>query len=79
MNVGLLEGTGNFSVVRADPLSTRGWRSQYYGEKEPAISVMLETDQASVTFWSFFGLESDVIEYAGNILNINSQAINLNK
>jgi asparagine synthase (glutamine-hydrolysing) len=76
---GLLDGNGNFSIVRADPNSTRGWRSQYYGDKEPAISVILETDQASVTFWSFFGFEDDVIESMGNILNVNSKEIDLNK
>jgi hypothetical protein len=57
-----LTGEGNFSIVRADPNSTRGWRSQYYGEKEPAISVMLETERASVTFWSLFGFEGDMIK-----------------
>jgi asparagine synthase (glutamine-hydrolysing) len=76
---GVREGNADLSIVRADPHSRRGWRSQYYGEKEPAISVMLETDQASVTFWSFFGFESDLIESVGNVLKINSQAIDLNK
>ncbi len=74
---GLLQGNGNFSIVRADPNSTRGWRSQYYGEKEPAISVMLATDQAQAVFWSFFGFESDEVQLAGHLLNINSQEIDL--
>src|SRR4030095_3403757 len=39
IQMGLLKGNGNFSVVRAHPDSTRGWRSRYYGHKEPAISV----------------------------------------
>ncbi|MDP1545306.1 MAG: alginate lyase family protein, partial [Anaerolineales bacterium] len=38
IQVGLMEGEGKFSIVRADPNSTRGWRSRYYGHKEPAIS-----------------------------------------
>jgi hypothetical protein len=79
IQTGLLEGSGNFSVVRADPNSTRGWRSQYYGDKEPAISVALETDQAKATFWTVFGFEGDNIEIVGNILKINSQEINLNQ
>jgi hypothetical protein len=79
IQMGLLHGTGNFSIVRADPNSTRGWRSQYYGEKEPAISVMLETDQTSVTFWSFFGFEGDVVRQTGQTLKINSLEIDLNK
>ncbi len=72
IHMGLVEGSGNFSVVRADPHSTRGWRSKYYGQKEPAISAMLETDQAQVVFWTFFGLESDLLELDLGILKIKS-------
>ncbi len=75
--MGLLEGNGDFSIVRADPNSTRGWRSRYYGHKEPAISVMLEADQPQVTFWSFFGLENDVVESVGNKLKVNSKTFQL--
>jgi len=70
IQLGLLNGNGSFSIVRADPKSTRGWRSRYYGEKEPAISVMLETDQPRASFWTFFGLEEDVIEVVGDELKI---------
>jgi heparinase II/III-like protein len=77
VQTGLLKGNGDFSIVRADPKSTRGWRSQYYGEKEPAISLMLETDQPSVTFWTFFGFEGDIVELDRNTWKINSQAVNL--
>jgi hypothetical protein len=75
VQVGMTNGNGNFSLVRADPNSTRGWRSRYYGHKEPAISVMLEANQSQVTFWSFFGFENDVIEIAGDALKVNSQNI----
>ncbi len=54
-----LRCNGDFSIVRADPNSRRGWRSQYYGEKEPAISVMLETDQASATILEFLWIRED--------------------
>ena len=74
---GMLEANGDFSIVRADPNSTRGWRSQYYGDKEPAISVILETEQSKVTFWSFFGFEDDVVEQVGKTLIINSAEITL--
>jgi len=76
---GLIDGNGDFSIVRADPNSTPGWRSEYYGDKEPAISVMLETDRPQVTFWSYFGFEDDVVELEGNILKINSLKINLDE
>jgi len=79
IQMGLLEGNGSFSIVRADPTSTRGWRSQYYSNKEPAISVKLETGQTKATFWSFFGFEDDVIEAKDNILKINSREINLDE
>ena len=73
VQVGLVHGKSVFSVVRGDPNSTRGWRSQYYGEKEPAISAMLETDQPRVCFWTFFGTVSDSIELFENVLNISSE------
>jgi len=77
MQTGITEGNGNFSLVRADVDSTRGWRSRYYGHKEPAISVILETDRPQVRFWSFFGFEDDVVEATGELLRVNSQEINL--
>jgi heparinase II/III-like protein len=75
VQVGMTEGKGNFSIVRADPNSTRGWRSRYYGHKEPALSVRLEAHQSQVTFWTFFGFENDVLEIEGNALKINSKTI----
>ncbi len=77
MQIGLAEGNGNFSLLRADPNSTRGWRSRYYAHKEPAISVMLEANQPQVTFWSFFGFEEDIVEIEGIMLKVNSKAIPL--
>ena len=77
VQAGLLAGEGKFSLVRGDPHSTHGWRSRYYGHKEPAISVMLETDRSRACFWTFFGLEDDVVEVEGNSLNVNSNKIPL--
>jgi heparinase II/III-like protein len=70
IQVGLVEGKSDFSIVRGDLNSPRGWRSRYYAEKEPAISAMLETDQSRACFWTFFGFESDKVELAGNNLEI---------
>ena len=72
MQVGVVKGRTTFTVVRADPASTRGWRSRYYGEKEPAISARLEVDQPYACFWTFFGFEVDAIELAGSTLVIHS-------
>jgi hypothetical protein len=74
---GLTNGEGKFSTVRADPNSTRGWRSRYYGHKEPAISLMLEATQPQATFWTFFGFENDVVEEKDGVLMINSRRIEL--
>ncbi len=60
MQIGMVEGQSSLSIVRGDPNSTRGWRSRYYGHKEPAVSVMLEADQSQAVFWTFFGFEGDV-------------------
>ena len=62
IHFGLLDGSSAFSVVRGDPHSTRGWRSRYYGDKEPAISVLLETVQPGVCFWTFFGFDEDSVQ-----------------
>jgi hypothetical protein len=72
VQVGSLEGNANFSVVRADPNSTRGWRSRYYGDKEPAISLMLETDQVNTIFWSYFGAETDRVNVKAGKLEITT-------
>ena len=77
VQVGTIEGNGNFSIVRADPESTRGWRSRYYGHKEPAISVVLEAGLSKVTFWTYFGFEDDEVLSNGNILQINEKKIKI--
>ncbi len=71
VQTGLTNGEGKFSVDRADPTSTRGWRSRYYGHKEPAISLLLEAHQPTVRFWTFFGFENDSIELKDNTLFVN--------
>jgi asparagine synthase (glutamine-hydrolysing) len=70
VQVGMTDGNGDFSLVRAAPHSTRGWRSRYYGHKEPAVSVMLETTQLQVTFWTFFGFEEDEVEAEKSVLRL---------
>lgn len=71
IQVGVLSGKADLSIVRADENSTRGWRSKYYGHKEPALSVLLETNQTNVTFWTFFGLEKDEFEITEKSFKLN--------
>ena len=70
IRMGLLEGESVFSAVRGDPNSTRGWRSRYYGQKEPALSAMLETNRTQACFWTFFGFEEDSVELSGRVLDL---------
>jgi hypothetical protein len=72
VQVGLLHGNPALSVARADPASTRGWRSRYYAHKEPAISVLLEVHQPRAILWSFFGFESDSVGLTGDRITILS-------
>ncbi|MBI5935355.1 MAG: alginate lyase family protein [Chloroflexi bacterium] len=70
IRMGLLEGQSKFSLVRGDEGSTRGWRSRYYGQKEPALSAMLETERAEAVFWTFFGFEGDTVTLSGAGLDL---------
>jgi hypothetical protein len=72
VQVGVVDGGSTFSIVRGDPGSTRGWRSRYYGDREPAVSVLLETEQPRVRFWTFFGLEKDVVQIKGDTFELLS-------
>ena len=74
IQMGLLHGDGDLSVVRGEENSTRGWRSEYYGHREPAISVRLEARQPQAIFWSFFGLENDTVAVGANALKITTGA-----
>ena len=78
IQTGLLEGEGNFFILRADANSTYGWRSRYYGHKEPAISLLLEANQSNARFWTFFGFEKDKTELHGRGLKINGVEIDFN-
>lgn len=77
IQTGLTNGEGKFSILRADSKSTSGWRSRYYGQKEPAISILLETHQPKARFYTFFGYEADSIEVSGDVLVINQTKVNL--
>jgi asparagine synthase (glutamine-hydrolysing) len=77
IQTGLTNGDGKFSIARADAHSTYGWRSRYYGHKEPAISLLLEANRPSARFYTFFGFENDIVEVRGSDLKINNIELNL--
>jgi asparagine synthase (glutamine-hydrolysing) len=82
IQTGVLSGNGNFSTLRADPTSRRGWRSQHYGHKEPAVSILLETEQPAAIFYTFFGYKNDALTGDGHVLKVHAgdlqKAIDLN-
>ncbi len=77
VQTGLTNGEGKLSTLRADLNSTYGWRSRYYGHKEPAISLLLETNQPKARCYTFFGFETDIVELNDDALTINQSKINL--
>ena len=58
---GALGAHGSYSLVRADDHSPRGWRSPHYLCREPALSMMLCTRAARVTFWTVFAPETPYV------------------
>lgn len=70
IRIGLLHGDARFSFARGEETSIRGWRSRYYGQKEPALSVRLETNQAKAIFWTFIGLQGDEAITANQCLDL---------
>ncbi|RIK52251.1 MAG: hypothetical protein DCC59_10685, partial [Chloroflexi bacterium] len=64
-------------TLRADSNSAYGWRSRYYGHKEPAISLLLEANQPIARFWTFFGFGDDDVEWKGGAVFVNGMEIPL--
>lgn len=72
--LGVLKGQGDFSLVRADPASTRGWRAPYYGEKNPALSLALVAQGRQVDFWTYIGPADDSLSVEQDTLIIAGAA-----
>lgn len=77
VQTGLEAGGGRFSILRADSDSTYGWRSSFYGHKEPAISLLFEAQNSKACFWTFFGDEEDQVEMTERSFHFNHQQIDL--
>lgn len=77
IETGLSSGEGKFSILRADSNSAYGWRSRYYGHKEPAISLLLEANQPIARFWTFFGFGDDDVEWKSGAVFVNGMEIPL--
>lgn len=55
--MGAIEGSGAYSLVRADEHSARGWWSQYYFSREPAVSIAMELEADTTVLWTVMGPE----------------------
>lgn len=52
---GSMSETSEATLVVGDPNSTRGWRSRYYGDRQPAISLAREIKSSQARFWTLLG------------------------
>lgn len=55
VRAGNLNGPADRSLVRADPDGPRGWRSAYYMQREPALSLAIEHQGTAARFWTLLG------------------------
>lgn len=72
VRTGALGGQPQTSLVVGDQNSTRGWRSRYYGEREPAISLTLETTGPQAHFWTLLGPAGVDVSIGANNFNLTA-------
>jgi asparagine synthase (glutamine-hydrolysing) len=70
VQVGSTTGHAQASIVVGDPNSTRGWRSRYYGDREPAISLALEMAGVEARFWTLLGPAGANVEIAADKVRV---------
>ena len=63
---------GQYSLVRADENSPRGWHSPYYYHREPALSVALNARTEALYFLTLFGPEARRLTIKGTILQLKT-------
>lgn len=67
-----LAGEGHSTIARADRRSARGWRSVYYFNREPALSVDLRQRAANAKFITVFAPDDYRLLLDGASLSIES-------
>ena len=70
LQMGSLGLATQYSLVRADERSTRGWRSPYYGERQPALSWALQVAASSCWLWSLLGPEQCAVDLEEGLLRV---------
>ncbi|HEY9231678.1 MAG TPA: heparinase II/III-family protein, partial [Blastocatellia bacterium] len=68
-----LSRAGRCSIMRADPRGARGWRSAYYFDREPALSLDLRCRAANAQFVTVFAPDdySVAVEAASLVVRSN--------
>lgn len=67
---GVLTGSAECSLVRADETSARGWRAPFYGCREPALSLALRQRARATKFWTLFSSRPYAIDVEENTVQI---------
>jgi asparagine synthase (glutamine-hydrolysing) len=57
VRLGSSSSNTTYSLVRADENSPRGWRSPYYNDREPALSMDATAQAKRQMFWTLFAPE----------------------
>ena len=67
-----LSGEGRATIARADRRSARGWRSAYYFDREPALSVDLKRRAAAADFVTVFAPDGYHVRTEPSALHIEA-------
>jgi len=70
IQLGSLEGENSCSLIKGDRNSPRGWVSNYYYSKKPALSLRIETSAKSSLIWSLFGPDFATVTIIESIMHI---------
>jgi hypothetical protein len=73
VQAGSSASASEFSIVRADESSARGWRAPYYNYREPALSLDLTTRASSVQFWTVLGPEPCKVSVTEDALELRGE------
>ena len=83
VRIGTPDGSGIYSLTRADEHDPRGWHSPFYHYREPALSVDLASRASSLLFWTVFSAEPSSVILDGTVLSVKtgslSAALNLER
>ncbi len=69
----VFDGEADYSTVRADAASPRGWRAPYYQSREPALSLAIATTASAARFLSFFGPTPVLLKPEASLLHIENE------